>query len=64
MKFSEFSKNTEKTEAPEPTMVIDGSFGCQTCNFCCDEADYFMNERILRWKCPEGHVSYIEEFSL
>ena len=64
MKFSEFGKEAGSPKAPEPTLVIDGTFGCQTCDLTCDEAEYFQPEKILRWKCAEGHVSFIEEFRL
>lgn len=64
MKFSEFNKKAESAAPPEPTMVIDGCFNCQVCDNPVDEADYFQREKILRWKCDEGHVSFIEDFSL
>jgi hypothetical protein len=60
-KFSDFVAQTQKEEAPEG-MEISGAFCCQTCNEQCDEAEYFRIEKILRWKCPDGHISYIEDF--
>jgi hypothetical protein len=62
-KFSEFVSGSEKPERPKG-MEISGSFGCQTCYEQCDEAEYFMVEKILKWKCSEGHISYVEEFVL
>ena len=63
MKFSEFIAQTPQAEAPKG-MEISGSFGCQTCYTQCDEAEYFSVEKILKWTCPDGHISYVEEFVL
>lgn len=61
MKFSEFANS--KQAKPEG-VVIDGTFGCQHCRDSADEAEYFPGEKILKWTCQDGHVSFIEEFSL
>jgi len=61
-KFDEFLKAQAKT--PTVGMQIDGSFQCQVCREETDIAEYFHRERLLRWKCPEGHLSYIEEMTL
>lgn len=45
-------------------MEISGSFGCQVCFEQCDDAEYFRIEKILKWTCSEGHVSYVEEFDI
>jgi len=63
MKLTDFLSKSSPGEAPKG-IVIDGAFGCQTCYEQCDEAEYFPIEKILRWKCSEGHMSYIEEFTL
>lgn len=63
MKFSDFVAQSQEAEAPKG-MPIDGGFSCQTCYEQVDEAEYFRMEKILRWKCSEGHVSYVEEFIL
>lgn len=62
MKFNEFI-GQPKDEAPKG-MEIDGSFGCQVCYEQVEEAEYFQVERILKWKCSQGHVSFIEDFVL
>jgi hypothetical protein len=62
-KFSDFVAKTQQDEAPKG-MEIDGAFGCQTCFEQCDIAEYFGLERILKWKCSLGHISYIEDFYL
>jgi hypothetical protein len=62
-KFSEFVAKTQDVEAPKG-MEISGAFGCQTCREQCDDAEYFRIEKILKWKCSEGHISYIEDFEL
>lgn len=61
-KLDEFIKGQQKSKkVGEP---IDGVFACQTCYTEVDEAEYFVNERILKWTCPDNHVSFIEGFSL
>lgn len=62
MKYSEFAKASPQTK-PEG-VVIDGTFGCQRCQEQANEAEWFVNEKILQWSCPDGHLSYIEDFVL
>lgn len=45
-------------------MFLDGSFNCQFCDECIDEAAYYAPQKILKWTCEQGHVSFIEEFTL
>ncbi|XAO35260.1 hypothetical protein SEA_FRANCOB_64 [Streptomyces phage Francob] len=63
MKFSDFVAQSQEAEKPQGTPV-DGGFSCMTCYEQVDEAEYFRVEKILKWKCSEGHVSYVEEFIL
>jgi hypothetical protein len=63
VKFSDFVAQEQEAEAPKG-MVIDGGFSCQECFEQVDEAEYFRLEKILKWKCSEGHISYVEEFVL
>jgi len=64
MKFDEFVSKT-KTEPERPEGVaISGTFGCQSCFDMVPEAEYFQMEKILRWKCQNGHISYIENWVL
>lgn len=62
-KFSEFVAQSHAEEVPKG-IPVDGAFGCQTCYEQCEDAEYFRVEKILKWKCSEGHVSYIEDFVL
>jgi len=62
LKFSEFNKSSNPPV--NPPVELGGSFTCQACDAEVDEAEWFRQERILRWKCPEGHISFIEDFSL
>lgn len=62
-KFSDFVAQAQQEEAPKG-MPVDGAFGCQTCYEQCDDAEYFRVEKILKWTCSEGHISYIEDFVL
>ena len=54
----------KKKEEPPQGMPIDGSFSCMTCGFVVDEGIYFPLDKALVWKCPEGHKSAIENFSI
>jgi hypothetical protein len=63
VKFSDFVGQTSKTEVPKGA-IVEGGFSCQECYEQVDEAEYFRIEKILKWKCSEGHVSYVEEFTL
>jgi hypothetical protein len=62
MKFKEF-KGNQPTVKPMG-IPVDGTFRCQLCPLTVDEAEYFQIQRVLRWKCEEGHVSLIEKFDL
>lgn len=63
MNFDQFV-GADKTVEPEVGVEIDGTFNCQSCSEVVDEALYDMQRRVLKWSCPEGHVSYIKDFSL
>lgn len=63
-KFDEFMKAQSSAPSPVTGTIIDGAFGCQTCFECVDEAEYFQQNRLLKWVCDHGHVSYIEDFML
>jgi hypothetical protein len=62
-KFSEFVSQSQEEEKPKGT-PIDGTFSCQECHEYCDEAEYFRVEKILKWACSQGHISYVEDFAL
>jgi hypothetical protein len=62
LKFEEFLNKSKQEEVVGDT--IDGSFSCHTCRVSVDEAEYFQMQKILRFTCPEGHTTYIEDFKL
>lgn len=62
-KFSEFAARNTGPQEPEH-IVIDGSFGCQTCFEQVDEAKFYHADKMLVWICSHDHKSYIEEFNL
>lgn len=62
-KFGDFVAQSQKDEAPKG-MEVSGAFSCQECFEQCDDAEYFRMEKILRWVCSEGHISYVEDFVL
>jgi hypothetical protein len=48
----------------EPVGIpIDGAFCCHVCNEVVDEATWYQDAKLLMWKCEDGHVSKIEEFT-
>jgi hypothetical protein len=53
----------EKKE-PRKGMEVDIDVACQTCFEYVDLAEYFNIEKLLRWKCSQGHISFIEDFRL
>lgn len=58
--FDSFDKKVVETEWELWT----GSFGCQEkdCWEVATEAKYAPEARLLTWKCPEGHISKIEDY--
>lgn len=53
----------EKKE-PRVGMEVEIDVSCQTCFEYVDIAEYFNIEKLLRWKCSQGHISFIEDFRL
>lgn len=49
---------------PKKGMEIECDVSCQVCHEYVDGAEYFHAERVLKWTCRHGHISFIEEFRL
>lgn len=49
---------------PKKGMEVEADVTCQVCHCYVDTAEYFQVDKVLRWKCPEGHISFIEGFVL
>jgi hypothetical protein len=45
---------------------VEGSFDCQDmfCEHTVHEAKYSPDKEVLTWRCPDGHISTIEGFSI
>jgi hypothetical protein len=45
---------------------VEGTFSCQKrgCYERATVATYFDKEKLITWKCPEGHINSIEDFRL
>jgi hypothetical protein len=43
---------------------VEGDFQCQTCGIYVEAAVYIPQESLLTWRCPDGHKSFIEKFSI
>lgn len=61
-KIEEFLKKSP-AEVPKGKM-IEGNFACQDCFEVVYEGEVFRIEKILKWKCSQGHVSFIENWTL
>lgn len=61
-KLSEFMKAQETQ--PKTGMEIDINATCHTCNERVNSGEYFPNDKVLKWTCSQGHVSFIEGFKL
>jgi hypothetical protein len=59
-----FKKKPLPKDLPPMSVVIDGVFSCQMCSLEAEEADYYPADGVLKWKCPEGHLSFAENFGL
>jgi len=67
-KYTDFIKNKGNREDAimDRSTMINGSFLCQDplCDEEVDEADYFVVDSLLIWKCNNNHSSFIEGFRL
>lgn len=61
-KLADFMQGQETT--PKKGMEVDCDVQCQICHEYVDGAEYFVVERLLKWKCSQGHTSFIEDFRL
>lgn len=63
--WEKFKKQTGEPTGDKPQgRKIGTSFPCQICNKRSDGAMYFPVDSLLRFECPDGHVSFIENFKL
>lgn len=59
-KFKEFvSQHKEKFETN-----VDGGFECHVCDEYVTSAYYDRASSLLVWKCSQGHLSHLKEFTL
>lgn len=61
-KLSDFMQ--QEAKQPKKGMEVEADVSCQVCHAYVDTAEYFHVEKLLRWRCPDGHTSFIEEFNL
>lgn len=52
------------TQSNRNVETFEGVFACQHrgCTEEVEAANYDRVEKLLVWKCPRGHTSYIEDF--
>lgn len=62
--WQNFKKATEEGDNKPPFRTIDGTFLCHECRALVTEADYFATDSVLRWKCSNDHVSFLENFQV
>jgi hypothetical protein len=41
---------------------VDGPLQCQKCHVPVSTGLYSAEAKVLTWKCPEGHISKMENF--
>lgn len=63
-KLSEFISLQKQDNAPAAGMEVDISGNCSICFVDVDEATYFPEYKLLKYVCPRGHASYLEDFNL
>lgn len=59
--------NLGKKEQPQrryDQVPVEGEFQCQVCGVYVPAAVYLPQEKLLTYKCLEGHKSFIEKFSV
>lgn len=61
---SQYDKLFGKPAGLPAGSAIDGAFCCHHCDETVDEAIWYENEKLLVWKCDNGHISEIKEFAL
>ena len=65
--WEKFKKNLPASKADDLVpqgMPIYGAFVCQHCSLEAEEATYYATDSVLKWRCPEGHTSFAENFRL
>jgi hypothetical protein len=62
--WDNFKKKPLHKDLHPLSVKIDGVFTCQMCPLEVEEADYFVADGVLKWKCAEGHLSFAENFRL
>jgi hypothetical protein len=54
-----------KKEDASPFQIhLEGTYVCQHCAQYVDGAEYLPDQKVLTWKCTNGHKSWIEGFSI
>ena len=61
--FDSLGENIRASEAKWE--LYTGSFACQQqdCWKVASEAKFFPKEKLLTWKCSDGHISRIEDYN-
>lgn len=54
----------KEPEAKPEGREINGMYRCQFCQAFVFNATYFPVDKILKYKCADGHVSFIEDFKV
>lgn len=63
--WEKFKSQKESPSGDDPVgMKTAGTFICQFCGAFVLEGRYFPTDSVLTYKCEEGHLSFIEKFSI
>lgn len=62
--WEEFKKRQTPDEAKPVGREIQGTYRCQLCNDFVFKATYYPNDSILKYRCVNDHVNFIEDFKV
>lgn len=54
--FDDLGKRREPVATGE---LVEGAFSCQECDYVVTEARYLTANKLVTWKCPDGHLSKV-----
>ena len=62
--WEKFQKKQQQTTEPVPSRPINGMYQCHFCPRFVFEGTYYPTDSILKYKCSEGHTSFVENFKV
>lgn len=53
------SKKPRSEKTSSESVMMEGSFSCQTCNVVSDEAEFDKSAGTITWTCENQHISKV-----